>query len=490
MTTDKIKSYQDLIVWQKSKDFVLLIYKATEKFPDDERYGLTSQLRRAAISVPSNIAEGFRRGTKKEKLQFLRIAYGSGAEIETQLVIAKELEYINSDDYLKLVESLEEIMKILNTLIGKFKKSGMKKRILKTTHYILPTIVVLLTTHYILPTSHAQSIGFSLAENIFDLEIPAGSSYKGKAIVINNPKSLVTPIHVELNLWDLSEETDDLEFVTSEPALNATRWFTFEDGRDYILEAGEDREIYFRVDVPGDTPPGSYLVTMRFQSVLPEYYFNADGPRFIPEIATIFFIKVPIFTLDGDRSGYGADIVSLEPEGDKIPFVDNFLPRANAGVFDSAVKDLLADIRNDGIFHFKMSGNVEIKNIFGRTIVDAPLPQRYLLPNRTREVDIAVLPPPETENLPFIQRVFKSITYNLKTNTYLGPYSATVLLEIPDEPPVVESANFWVIPWQFWLIVGFIILGLLFISRRFGRELTSRFGLFVKILRGRIKPNE
>ena len=119
---EKIQSYKDLVVWQKAKDFVLEMYKNTEKFPKHEQFGLTSQLRRATVSIPSNIAEGFRRGTDKEKLQFLRIAYGSGAEIETQLIIAKGLKYINDKAYTSLDTERSEIMKILNTLITKFKK--------------------------------------------------------------------------------------------------------------------------------------------------------------------------------------------------------------------------------------------------------------------------------------------------------------------------------------------------------------------------------
>ena len=95
----KIKSYQDLTVWHKSVNFSIKLYGATESFPKQEMFGLISQLRRAAVSIPSNIAEGFRRKTNKEKLQFLRIAYGSGAEIETQLVIANKLRYLNDDNY-------------------------------------------------------------------------------------------------------------------------------------------------------------------------------------------------------------------------------------------------------------------------------------------------------------------------------------------------------------------------------------------------------
>src|ERR1035437_9904168 len=95
----KINSYRDLVIWQKARAYAVATYRITGAFPKSEIYGLVSQMRRAAVSIPSNIAEGFNRGFKKERIQFLRIAYGSGAELETQLEIAKDLNYIATGDY-------------------------------------------------------------------------------------------------------------------------------------------------------------------------------------------------------------------------------------------------------------------------------------------------------------------------------------------------------------------------------------------------------
>lgn len=118
-----IKSYRDLIVWQKAFSLSLLIYKQTKDFPKEEIYGLVSQLRRAAISIPSNIAEGYCRQRKLEYIQFLQFSFASGAEIETQLLIAKELQYISEKDFAEVSSLLNEIMKMLNTLISKIKTS-------------------------------------------------------------------------------------------------------------------------------------------------------------------------------------------------------------------------------------------------------------------------------------------------------------------------------------------------------------------------------
>jgi four helix bundle protein len=115
----KIHSYKDLKVWQKAIDLVLAVYKLTEKFPKSELYNLTSQMRRAAISIPSNIAEGRRRGFKKEFLHFLLNAYGSGAELETQIEIAKKLPKLKDLDYNEVDSLLNEVMKMLNRITNK-----------------------------------------------------------------------------------------------------------------------------------------------------------------------------------------------------------------------------------------------------------------------------------------------------------------------------------------------------------------------------------
>ncbi len=113
---DKIKSYRNLIVWQKAIKLVIAIYKLTETFPKSEVYGLTSQTRRAAVSIPSNIAEGSRRGSKKDFRHFVLNAYGSGAELETQIEIAKNLNFGSPTDYSEAESLLDETMRILNRL--------------------------------------------------------------------------------------------------------------------------------------------------------------------------------------------------------------------------------------------------------------------------------------------------------------------------------------------------------------------------------------
>lgn len=112
-----MKSYQELIVWQKSVDLCVLIYKITDTFPKSELYGLTNQIRRSSVSIPSNIAEGQMRG-HKEFIQFLKISFGSGGELETQLIIALKTGFLNKKDFDRIYSLLEEVMKMLNKLIS------------------------------------------------------------------------------------------------------------------------------------------------------------------------------------------------------------------------------------------------------------------------------------------------------------------------------------------------------------------------------------
>ena len=112
-----LKNYKELKVWQKSYQLCVEIYGTTKRFPNDERYGLTSQIRRAAVSVPSNIAEGYGRKTIPEYLRSLYIAYGSNCELETQILLSGDLGYIKEKDIKDLLEKLGEVERMLKALI-------------------------------------------------------------------------------------------------------------------------------------------------------------------------------------------------------------------------------------------------------------------------------------------------------------------------------------------------------------------------------------
>ncbi len=127
----KKQSYKNLIVWQKAIELVTEIYSITKTFPTEERFGLTSQLNRAVVSVPTNIAEGWGRESSKNYLQFLRISRGSLMEVETLMLISKNLDYVNQEKFKLISDKIEEVGKILHGLI-----KSMQQKILSSEKLI------------------------------------------------------------------------------------------------------------------------------------------------------------------------------------------------------------------------------------------------------------------------------------------------------------------------------------------------------------------
>ena len=120
MKREKAKRFQDLIVWQKAHQFVLSVYKFTKKFPQNELYVLTSQFRRAAFSIPANIAEGFRKAGRPDKHRYMNIAQGSLEECRYYLILSKDLGYMDSDEPMM---QLEEVSKLLNAYAKSIRSS-------------------------------------------------------------------------------------------------------------------------------------------------------------------------------------------------------------------------------------------------------------------------------------------------------------------------------------------------------------------------------
>lgn len=116
-------NYKELLVWQKSINLVTDLYKITENFPKSEIFGISSQMRRCSVSVPSNIAEGHSRRSTLDYIQFLKIARGSLAELETQIIISKNLNYISEETFILTEQKTLEISKMLNSLITAVKKN-------------------------------------------------------------------------------------------------------------------------------------------------------------------------------------------------------------------------------------------------------------------------------------------------------------------------------------------------------------------------------
>jgi four helix bundle protein len=118
---DKIKSYKDLLIWQKGIDLTVDVYELIKQFPNEEKYALSQQMKRGAVSIPSNIAEGWGRKTDKSFGYFLSVSRGSLFELQTQLIIASKLNYFGEDALKKIENKIDELGKITNSLMSKLK---------------------------------------------------------------------------------------------------------------------------------------------------------------------------------------------------------------------------------------------------------------------------------------------------------------------------------------------------------------------------------
>lgn len=123
-----LQSFRNLKVWKECHSLTLVIYRSTRKFPPDERFGLIQQLRKAAVSLESNIAEGSGRGTDSDFRRFLFIALGSLAEVECQVLVSKDLGWLNGAAYDKLIVQIVEIRRMLMSLIGRLTASSQTRR--------------------------------------------------------------------------------------------------------------------------------------------------------------------------------------------------------------------------------------------------------------------------------------------------------------------------------------------------------------------------
>lgn len=129
-----LKNYQELNVWKKSYELCLKIYLITKDFPEEERYGLTAQIRRSAVSISSNIAEGYGRQTTKEYIQSLYIAYGSICELETQTLIAKDLAYVKVEEFQRIQGIIKDVERMLKALINALKAKRKSARTLESSN--------------------------------------------------------------------------------------------------------------------------------------------------------------------------------------------------------------------------------------------------------------------------------------------------------------------------------------------------------------------
>jgi four helix bundle protein len=123
-----VRSFKELVVWKRAYELALEIYSSTGRFPRSETFGLVAQMRRAAVSIVSNIAEGYGRGHRSEYVQFLRMAYSSSDELETQLMLSKDLGYLSDEEFARGSSLLDEVQKMLGSMLRRFDSESQGRK--------------------------------------------------------------------------------------------------------------------------------------------------------------------------------------------------------------------------------------------------------------------------------------------------------------------------------------------------------------------------
>ncbi|MFA4937366.1 MAG: four helix bundle protein [Patescibacteria group bacterium] len=222
-----LKFFKDLIVWQKAVDLATLVYTFTANFPHSELYGITNQIRRSVVSISSNIAEGFKRRHGKEKLQFYNVAYGSVAELESQIEVSYKLNFLNNEDYQILTASVVKIEKMIDGLIKSLNKKLPKPYILQVifflvflysiSHILYPSLVQAAQFNFISPT---QTIGVGQQfqiDLILNTENEFINAVEGK---------LVFPIDL-LELKEIRDGNSIVNFWIEKPKIESSGQITF-----------------------------------------------------------------------------------------------------------------------------------------------------------------------------------------------------------------------------------------------------------------------
>ena len=363
---NKLQSFKDLKVWQKAVDLVVVVYEVTEKFPSSELYGITNQMRRAALSVSSNFAEGFKRNHKKEKLQFYNVAYSSLAELDSQVEVAKKLNFLSVENYQKLNLALIELSKMTDAFI----KSANSK--LKP--YIAPAIFLILllnSTFYIL---NPQLV--SAATMYFNSPL-------GQEVGI----SQVMPVEILLDADGENLNAVELEVIYNKNFLEPVG---FKDGGSIVqfwVERPnlEKEALVLRGIMPNGFNWQKGLVgTLDFKTLTPgitEIRFSANPKTFLNDgLGTEAKTKVSGFKVAISRQKPALDL----EEDDQYP-PEKFNPEViqDPNVFDSQYVLVFAtQDKQSGIDRYEIQ---ETKNKKSKTEDWGRAESPYLLKDQTRE---------------------------------------------------------------------------------------------------------
>lgn len=435
----KIKSFKDLIVWQKSANLEVLVYKITESFPRSELYWLVNQMRRIVVFIPSNIAEGFKRGQKKEKVQFYKMAYGLVLELKNQVEISKGLNYIHEEKYREILSLITEISKMLDSFIKSTNKNFSKSHILNFIFFLL----FLHSIFYVLNPLSVQAASFTVTPVVIDEKAKARDILKESVILTNNT---VRKLNIYTFVNNISTREGKQEFLDpskADYASSLANWIAISRGVIELMP-GEIREVDFLIEVNLRGLPGVYHALISFA----EGSVRSEAKKKISNASSV--------------------MVNLEVIEDIKEYLQlkKFIPDKT---FFSGFPILFSyELKNTGNRPLTPTGEIRIYNRRGGEVAVIEVNQEgtTLEPNTT--LQLAGLWQGSTTS-----RTFANIGQGAKE---FGRYKALLSLEYgaKQRGTLQDTVFFWITPWRQVLIIFgglalIIILTTYFFHHRYER---------------------
>jgi hypothetical protein len=330
---------------------------------------------------------------------------------------------------------------------------------------------------FIVNAQEPSSLGLSVAPQVFELDIFPGEKIE-KKIELRNLSDVPMPILVKVTDFTAKENSGEMEFDESleDPSIASRKWFEIENP-NFILEAKEEREVKFSINVPKDAEPGSHYSVMLFEPQLPSFYFKPGQPKTVPVVGVLFLLSVKTFSLEPEV-GKKLEVVEFSiPKEERIVTLESFISRLLANVAHAAEftivekspSKFILRIKNNDIYHIKPYGKVLIYNIFGKKVGEAKIPQKTILPGKVRAFPVEFSPeiPEKLKWLP------ASISNFLTQNLFFGRYQARLEIEAKTplstevfRPAIPTILTFFSLPWKFWLsLLSTLALFLFFIVK-------------------------
>lgn len=344
----------------------------------------------------------------------------------------------------------------------------------------------------------ASPISFSVSPQKFDIALFPGESYQGE-ISIANRSEVAVPVASRSITFTAAEDTGEMIFVGDGDLLESPgKWVNF-SSNDFILGSGERRTISFEVEVPREARPGGYSAFVFFEPRMPDEYFQEGATRAIPVIGVPVLISAQSLHLDS-MPGSELEVVEFSLQEDRrMAFLEgvlseiervSFLTAEASGVQATGGRPSSFNlrIRNNSDYHLRPQGQVSIKNVFGRTVGEAEVPERTILPGKTR-----VFPVEFTDEPPALFKLFpQRVSDFLVENFFVGRYRATLFASSSaafslDGGEVVQAESSLVLYSLPWVTLAFwaIFLALLFFVFFKFQRVRKALRVFLKLSKDR-----